>query len=387
MNGHWLLPEHLADVLPAEARRIEELRRSLLDLFRTFGFETVSAPMVEYLDSLLAGAGEDLRLRTFKLVDQLSGRTLGLRADITPQVTRIDAHLLNRQGVTRLCYCGPVLHTRPNGLLASRELLQIGAEIYGYAGFQADLEIIRLAAATLARAGIADAQLVLCHDGLIQAIIESDPAAHARADQITDLLRDKDLPGLGLLREIDPEILPQTVDALHWLAKLNGGVEVLALARQKLPALPAVLEALHTLESLASDLALDSLSVDLADAGQYGYHSGVTFSFYAPRWHDALVRGGRYDNISKAYGRARPATGFSLDLRRVASLLDPAARVRAVLAPAGYDVALLKAIALLRSQGEIVVQLLPHECAEHAEFEMDRELSLVDGDWVVKPLY
>lgn len=387
MNGHWLLPEHLADVLPAEARRIEELRRSLLDLFRTFGFETVSAPMVEYLDSLLAGAGEDLRLRTFKLVDQLSGRTLGLRADITPQVTRIDAHLLNRQGVTRLCYCGPVLHTRPNGLLASRELLQIGAEIYGYAGFQADLEIIRLAAATLARAGIADAQLVLCHDGLIQAIIESDSAACARADQITVLLRDKDLPGIGKLREIDDAILQQTVDALHWLAKLNGGVEILALARQKLPALPAVSEALQTLELLVSGLALDSLSVDLADAGQYGYHSGVTFSFYAPRWHDALVRGGRYDNISKAYGRARPATGFSLDLRRVASLLDPAARVRAVLAPAGYDAALLKAIAMLRSQGEIVVQLLPHECAEHAEFEIDRELSLVDGDWIVKPLY
>ncbi len=387
MNGHWLLPEHLADVLPAEARRIEELRRSLLDLFRTFGFETVSAPMVEYLDSLLAGAGEDLRLRTFKLVDQLSGRTLGLRADITPQVTRIDSHLLNRQGVTRLCYCGPVLHTRPNGLLASRELLQIGAEIYGYSGFQADLEIIRLAAATLERAGIADAQLVLCHDGLIQAIIESDPSARARADQITALLRDKDLPGLARLREIDGAILQQTVDALHWLAKLNGGVEVIALARSKLPASGAISEALDTLESLVAGLAQESLSIDLADAGQYGYHSGITFSFYAPRWHDALVRGGRYDNISKAYGRARPATGFSLDLRRLASLLPPASRVRVILAPAGYDAALLEVIERLRSQGEIVVQLLPQECAEHAEFEIDRELSLVDGGWVVKPLY
>lgn len=387
MNGHWLLPEHLADVLPAEARRIEELRRVLLDQFRSFGFETVSAPMVEYLDSLLAGAGEDLRLRTFKLVDQLSGRTLGLRADITPQVTRIDAHLLNRAGVTRLCYCGPVLHTRPNGLLASRELLQIGAEIYGYAGYQADLEIIRLAAATLVKAGISDAQMVLCHDGLIQALIESDPGTLARADEITGLLQSKDLPGLSALASAIPEISRDTIEALNCLPRLNGGVDVISQARQLLPALPAITEALDTMELLAQSLDTHAVSVDLADAGQYGYHSGVTFSFYAPRWHDALVRGGRYDNISKAYGRARPATGFSLDLRRLASLLGPAPRVRVVLAPAGSDPGLLAFIASLRAEGEIVVQLLPGESAEHAEFQIDRELVLSDAGWVVKPLY
>ncbi|AWB33495.1 ATP phosphoribosyltransferase regulatory subunit [Orrella marina] len=386
MNGHWLLPEHLADVLPAEARRVEELRRSLLDLFRTYGFETVSAPMVEYLDSLLAGAGEDLRLRTFKLVDQLSGRTLGLRADMTPQATRIDAHLLNRQGVTRLCYCGPVLHTRPNGLLASRELLQIGAEIYGYSGFQADLEIIRLAIATLSKAGITNSHLVLCHDGLIQAIINSDSAAVARADEIISLLRDKDLPGISGLADIEGGLLGQTVEALHWLARLNGGVEVLESAREHLPPLPEVTQALQTLEALLAGLDMTSLSIDLADAGQYGYHSGVTFMFYAPNWHDALVRGGRYDNISMAYGRARAATGFSLDLRRLAALLEPAAPVRAVLAPAGYDAELNKSIDKLRDSGEIVVQLLPHECAEHAEFEIDRELANVGGRWIVRPL-
>jgi len=386
MNGHWLLPEHLADVLPAEARRIEELRRTLLDLFRTFGFETVSAPMIEYLDSLLAGAGEDLRLRTFKLVDQLSGRTLGLRADITPQITRIDAHLLNRPGVTRLCYCGPVLHTRPNGLLASRELLQIGAEIYGYAGYQADLEIIRLAKATLEKAGIADAQLVLCHDGLIKAIIESDPTALPRADEIIGLLRDKDIPGMEQLASGSRAVSGETVQALLWLARLNGGTDVLDLARKHLPQLPAVSAALQTLELLLAGLGTERLSFDLADAGQYGYHSGVTFSFYAPRWHDALVRGGRYDNISRVYGRARPATGFSLDLRRLASLLPAAQKVRAIVAPYGQDPDLLQAIDELRARGEIVVQLLQGEKAEHAEFVLDRELALVDGVWVPRPL-
>ena len=177
--GNWLLPESLADILPAEARRIEELRRALLDLYRTYGFELVAPPLVEYIDSLLSGTGTDSNLRTCKLVDQLSGRTLGVRADMTPQVTRIDAHLLNRAGVTRLCYCGPVLHARPADLVSSRELLQIGAEIYGHAGFEADIEIIRLLLETVELAGVRSPRLVLCHPGVLDAVLQGDPAGAA----------------------------------------------------------------------------------------------------------------------------------------------------------------------------------------------------------------
>lgn len=385
MNGNWLLPEHLADVLPAEARQIEELRRTLLDLYRGHGFEMVAPPLVEYLDSLLAGAGDDLRLRTFKLVDQLSGRTLGVRPDMTPQVTRIDAHLLNRPGVTRLCYCGPTLQARPAGLLASREQWQVGAEIYGFAGPQADLEVIRLAANTLRAAGVRDVRLVLCHDGLVQAILASDPAARAQADEITALLRDKDLPGLSALRPREPALQAQTLQALERLPRLYGGPEVLHEAGKLLGGFEGVNAALQTLATVMHKLGDVPLSIDLADIGSYGYHTGITFSFYAPGWHDALVRGGRYDNVSKAYGRARPAVGFSTDLRRLVRAQGPAAATSAVLAPAGEDAALVAAVAQLRATGDIVVQLLPGESVSHDEFEFDRQLVLQGDQWVVQP--
>jgi len=386
MNGNWLLPEHLADVLPAEARQLEDLRRKLLDLFRTCGFETVSPPMLEYIDPLLTGAGEDLNVKTFKLVDQLSGRTLGLRADMTPQITRIDTHLLNRPGVTRLCYCGPVLHARPTGLLASRELLQIGAEIFGHAGVEADLEIIRLAAKSLSVAGLPVSQLVLCHDGLVNALIESDAQALARADEIIALLRDKDLPGLACLDQGAQPLATQTVEALKALPRLYGDREVLQRARAVLPKLLGVTSALDQLERVFEahdDLAI---SVDLADTGAYGYHCGVTFSFYAPGWHDAVVRGGRYDNVSLAFGRARPATGFSMDLRRVAQAGGPAPRAMAILAPASDATALSLLVEQLREQGEIVVQLFPGETAQHDEFVFDRELAFDGQQWVVRAI-
>lgn len=384
MNGNWLLPEHLADVLPAEARRIEDLRRELLDLFRTCGFETVSPPLLEYIDPLLTGAGQDLNLKTFKLVDQLSGRTLGLRADMTPQITRIDAHLLNRPGVTRLCYCGPVLHARPAGLLASRELLQIGAEIFGHGGVEADLEIIRLAAQSLSVSGVKDYQLVLCHDGLVRALIESDPHASARADEIIALLRDKDLPGLSALGQGTHPLALETVDALMALPRLYGDRSVIERARTTLPSLAGVTEALDTLSTVFDAHACLAISVDLADTGAYGYHCGVTFSFYAQGWHDALVRGGRYDNVSLAFGRARPATGFSMDLRRVAMGAGPAPQSLAILAPASADKALIAEVTSLRAAGEIVVQLFPGEAAQHDEFVFDRELMHDGCQWVVR---
>ncbi len=387
MNGNWLLPDYLADVLPAQARQVEDLRRELLDLFRTFGFETVSPPMVEYIESLLTGAGKNLSLKTFKLVDQLSGRTLGLRADMTPQVTRIDAHLLNRPGVTRLCYCGPVLHARPAGLVSSREQLQIGAEIYGYAGIEADLEIIRLAMQSASMAGVVDGRLVLSHDGLVQAIINQDPHAQARADEIVALLRDKDLPGLAQLRDGEPAVQETVVQALELLPRLYGGSEVLDRA-QSLTAFEGVAGALNSLRTLVSKLAHEQVSLDLADVGAYGYHSGVTFAMYAPGWHDALVRGGRYDNVSQAFGRARAATGFSMDLLRLARTVAQVQPTHAVLAPpdGAHDQALGQVIAQLRAEGEIVVQLLPGETARHDEFVFDRQLVCRDEQWVIEPI-
>lgn len=394
MNGNWLLPDYLADILPAQARQIEDLRRKLLDLFRTFGFETVSPPMLEYVESLLTGAGKDLGLRTFKLVDQLSGRTLGLRADMTPQITRIDAHLLNRPGVTRLCYCGPVLHARPAGLVASREQLQIGAEIYGHSGIEADLEIIRLAAQSLRLSGVEHGQLVLCHDGLVQAVINSDPQAQTRADEIVALLRDKDLPGLSALCESDggndntnnSKISKSVSAALLLLPRLYGGSEVLSKAAHGLKGFPGVDQAIDGLATLMARLPDETVSLDLADVGAYGYHSGVTFSIYANGWHDALVRGGRYDNVSSAFGRARAATGFSMDLIRLARSFGQARPSAAILAPADSvdDPMLAEMVASLRQQGEIVVQLLPGESAWHDEFIFDRELVREGQKWIIR---
>lgn len=384
--GNWLLPESLADVLPAEARRIEELRRELLDLYRSYGFELVAPPLVEYIDSLLSGTGSDLDLRTCKLVDQLSGRTLGVRADMTPQVTRIDAHLLNRAAVTRLCYCGSVLHARPADLLSSRELLQIGAEIYGHAGFEADLEIISLVLDTVATAGVRQPRLDLCHPGVVRALLEADPAATARAQDIVLLLREKDIPGLADLTQQASGIRADTIVALQRLAGLYGGPEVIEQARRDLPLLPGVATALDALQNIIDAIPDVALGVDLADIGGYGYHSGVTFALYAEGWHDALVSGGRYDDVSRAFGRARPATGFSLDLRKLARGLPPADRARAVLAPWGQDSALVAAVRQLRRSGEIVVQVLPGHEQSQDEFICDRELTLQDGAWVVRTL-
>ncbi len=382
MMSNWLLPESLADILPAEARRIEELRRDLLDLYRTYGFELVAPPLVEYIDSLLSGAGGDLNLRTCKLVDQLSGRTMGVRADMTPQVSRIDAHLLNRQGVTRLCYCGTVLHARPTGLLSERELLQIGAEIFGHAGVEADIEIIQLAVESVRCAGIQQPRLDLNHPGVVRSIIDSDPALVPLADEICELLSTKDVPGLVELGKRVPEIRPSSLQALLELPSLYGGIEVIEKALRILPALPAIQSAMADLQTLIRALPEFDFSIDLADMGSgYGYHSGVVFSIYAEGWHDALVKGGRYDGMGKAFGRSRPATGFSLDLRKLSSGLPPAPLAKAIRAPWGSDPALVESLRALRAAGEIVVQALPGEVHDVDEFNVDRELVLENGKW------
>lgn len=380
---NWLLPENIADVLPSEARKIEELRRVILDNFHLYGYELVMPPMLEYLDSLLAGAGHDMDLRTFKLVDQLSGRTLGLRADMTTQVARIDAHLLNRASVTRLCYSGSVLHTRPNGLHATREPLQIGAEIYGHAGLEADAEIQELALASLALAGFTQVRLDLCHVGVLRAIIENDANAQKDESALYTLLRAKDVPAL---QEITAAYGEESRRALLALPSLYGDVTVLARARKELPALPGITKALDELASLASLAGEANVTIDLADLGGYQYESGAMFAIYVPGLPNAVARGGRYDHVGEAFGRARPATGFSMDLRELARLLPVAERKRAIRAPWGREAALRTKIVALRKAGEVVIQSLPGYENDQDEFECDRVLVLEDGNWIIKNL-
>lgn len=380
---NWLLPENIADVLPSEARKIEELRRAMLDTFRRYGYELVMPPMLEYIESLFTGAGQDMALRTFKLVDQLSGRTMGVRADMTTQVARIDAHLLNRSSVTRLCYAGSVLHTRPSGLHATREPLQIGAEIYGHAGLEADAEIQELVLACLAVAGISTVRLDLCHVGVIRAIIQSDPAAQNDEAELFNLLRAKDIAGL---KEITGSYATNTADALLALPGLYGDVDVLARARSLLPALPGITKALSELEALVELAGNANVTIDLADLRGYQYESGAMFAAYVPGLPNAVARGGRYDHVGEAFGRARPATGFSMDLRELARLLPMAERKSAVRAPWGREPALRTKIMELRQAGEIVIQSLPGHDNDQDEFDCDRALVLENGNWTLKNL-
>jgi len=384
----WLLPENLADVLPAEARRIEDLRRHLLDLYRSYGYAMVAPPLVEYLDSLLPQDHQhhDLRLRTCQLIDQLSGRTLGVRADMTAQVARIDAQLLNHAGVTRLCYCGSVLHARPRGLLADREQWQIGAELYGHAGVQADGEIIQLARATLACADVRDARLDLNHHGVFHALLASDPALADASGELRQLLSTKDKPGLhDWVRRA--ALTQNSAAACLALVDLYGDASVLARARQVLPPLPGVRAALDELQALLDTLGDADVTVDLADIGSgYSYHTGITFSVYAQGWHDALVQGGRYDGLGAAFGRARPATGFSLDLRKLSAGLNTPARTHAIRAPWGQDAGLCALIQALRAAGEIVIQLEPQQMPDMDEFAVNREIVRAGAGWHVVSL-
>ncbi|MGY8524174.1 ATP phosphoribosyltransferase regulatory subunit [Paracidovorax citrulli] len=380
MSNHWLLPENIADVLPSEARKIEELRRRMLDLFRTYGYELVMPPMLEYLESLLTGTGHDLDLRTFKLVDQLSGRTMGLRADITPQVARIDAHLLNRPGVTRLCYAGNVLHARPAGFHATREPLQVGAEIYGHGGLEADVEVQNLMLAALQSAGLGEVRLDLCHAAIVAALLDGVPAARRNEQALFDALENKDVPGL---RELTVGLPDTERDALLALPTLYGGVEVIERARAVLPASPAIGRALDELAFLAGEVRGATVNIDLADLRGYHYHSGVMFAAYVAGLPNYVARGGRYDKVGEAFGRARPATGFSLDLREVASLSPVEVRALAIFAPWDPDPALRTAIAALREGGEIVIQSLPGHTHELDEFNCDRHLVREGQRWVV----
>ena len=371
----WLLPEHIVDVLPAEARAIERLRRTILDLFEVHGYELVAPPLLEYVESLLSGTGRDLDLATFKLVDQLSGRMMGVRADHTPQVARIDAHLLNRRGVARLCYCGSVLHTVPAGMTKMREPIQIGAELYGHAGIEADLEIVQLMIAALGAARIERAHIDLGHPSIYRALVAAKGMQGEEAEALFHAVQQKDAPAA---RERGGE-------AFAALTALSGGREVIRRARDELPRNAAIDAALDALDQLAVRCAAPGveISVDLAELGGFNYESGLVFAAFAPGSPDAIARGGRYDEVGASFGRARAATGFTMDLRSLAALAPRPDAREAILAPSLDDPTLAEAIAKLREAGHVVVVDMPgHEDAA-GELGCERRLEKKEGKWRV----
>ena len=379
----WVLPDHIADVLSSEARRIEELRRKLLDTARGYGYELVMPPLLEHLESLLTGTGEALDLLTFKLVDQLSGRMMGLRADTTQQVARIDAHLLNRQGVARLCYCGPVLHTRPDRPHATREPLQFGAEIYGHAGIEADQEALLLALDCLQAAGVQDASVDLGDARIARLLLAGTQANAATLARVHGALATKDRSELAAATR---DLPAHARDGLLALLELYGDAAVLDEAARVLGDVPQMPGVLAQLKQLASQVQGARVSFDLADLRGYAYYSGARFAIYVPGASDALVRGGRYDEVGAVFGRNRPAAGFSLDLRELVAVAPARALRAAVRAPWSDAPVLRQAIAQLRAQGETVVCVLPGAASEIDEFLCDRELVNLAGQWTVQPI-
>lgn len=384
---NWLLPEYIEDVLPAEAARIEVLRRTLLDLFKVHGYQYVIPPMLEYMESLITGVGHDLGLSTFKVVDQLTGRLMGVRADMTPQAARIDAHLLNHQGVTRLCYAGSVLRTKPDGLAQTREPLQLGAELYGHAGLVSDIEIQRLLIKALHAIGISNVHMDFSHVNVFGSLIEASKIAPQLEQELYAALQSKDQSAVAsLAKHLDKA----TCAALISLTELNGDETILTKAAKLLPAMPAIQEALASLTQVAAALQdLDvTVSFDLSELRGYHYHSGIVFAAYAQGYKGPLALGGRYDEVGQAFGRARPATGFSLDLRGVVTALPPAVTTMAIFAPASgnplaEDKALSAKIDALRAEGHVVVQELAGSEANMNELNCDRKLVHYNSGWHV----
>lgn len=389
-DDRWLLPDGVEDILPPLAGQIESLRREIMDTCQRWGYQLVIPPLIEYLESLFTGTGHDLALQTFKLTDQLTGRMMGVRADMTPQAARIDAHTLHQEGITRLCYAGHVLHARPQHMLTGRTPIQAGCELFGSASEEADLEVIRLMLETLRVAGISDVHLDLAHVTIYQALIEAAEFSEETEAAIFDAMARKSIPELDQLLG---GCAPDSPGALlRVLARVSGGRDALGAARKALAGAPAsVLKALDQLQRVADFLKEShpdlKLGFDFCELRGYNYHTGLVFAVYVPGHGDAVGKGGRYDAIGQDFGRARPATGFSLDVRALVSLGRRAGRARsAIWAPADGDPALDSTIAGLRMT-ETVVRALPEDVSVNpAERGCDRILVKRDGQWVVEQL-
>lgn len=386
----WLLPDGVADVLPAEAARLESLRRRLLDRFSSWGYALVFPPLMEYLDSLLTGSGSDLDDLTFKITDQLSGRMMGVRADMTPQVARLDAHCLPVQGPARYCYAGTILQARPTGLSASRCPVQIGAELYGHAGVESDIEVIRLMLDGLLLAGAKNITLDLGHVGIFRAYVRSAGISALVESQLQDILSRKSLPEW---REQLTALIPQTdiAQALLPLPSMSGDVSVLNRAARTWPDAPqAVVEALADLQAVVSALHVShpqvDIYIDLGELRGYHYHTGLVFAAYVAGQRSEVAKGGRYDHVGEAFGRSRPATGFSADLKQWLDFDHQPSVARGILAPAGEAAALLQVITDARADGQRVVQQLPGALVSAAEAGCDREFLFEDGRWQVRPI-
>ena len=391
LTNRWVLPEGIEEVLPAQAIQLEGLRRRLIDMYTSWGYDLVMPPFVEYLESLLSGTGHDLDLQTFKITDQLTGRMMGIRADMTPQVARIEAHHLKQDTPTRLCYLGTVLHTRPQGFSASRSPLQIGAELYGHQSTQSDVEILCLMVSTLKLTGLDTFYIDLGHAGIFRSLVKQAGLSQSQEDQLFDVLQRKAKPELGELMQqwnVDKEMAAM----LSSLPDLNGGDEVFEQANKVFKhADAAVQEAIANLHDIAKQFknknADVNLHYDLSELRGYNYHTGVIFAAYASGQGESIAQGGRYDDIGKDFGVARPATGFSADLKTLVSLSglqgDP---IQGIFAPDTDEVDLNEFIATLRSQGERVVVALPNQKGDAKAMQCNRSIVKDGNKWAVKAL-
>lgn len=385
-TGQWLLPEGIEEVLPERAVRLEELRRHLLNILHRRGFNLVRPPLVEFLDALLTGVGEDLDLQTAKVTDPVSGRLMGVRADHTPQIARIDAHYLHHEGPSRLCYCGSVFRSTPGDIEANREPLQIGAELYGCPDVDADAEIVEAMVDVLTAAGVPDVHLHLGHVGVYRALIRWAELPGDVEQDLFDALQRQSRPDVEAILSA----LAAQKTAFLSLLESRGGPDVMTRAEKIFEYIPEVKDALTNLRQLVDRLArtreLVDISVDLSDLRGYRYHTGTVFNAYTPGYGRALAQGGRYDEIGRAFGRSRSATGFSADLRQLLRYDAPGAETLAILAPTDREVSLEAEVSRLRAKGERVIRLLPGENADQLRGECDRELVRTENGWMVEPL-
>ncbi|MFN2330334.1 MAG: ATP phosphoribosyltransferase regulatory subunit [Halomonas sp.] len=380
----WLLPDGMDEVLPPQASRMEELRSALLSLYHRWGYDQVMPPTAEFLDSLLTGTGSDLALQTFKLTDQLTGRMMGVSADVTPQVARMDAHSLKRQGPVRLCYCTNVLRATADQHQSGRSPVQVGVELFGHAGIEADLEILHLALASLAAVGADEIHLALGHIGIYRSLVEAAGLEGDAERALFEALERKS-PGEMAERVAQGVEDPALAEMFLALGRLHGGATVLEEAREVFagapPAVGAALDQLCAMHQgvLASHPEV-ALYFDLGELRGYAYHTGMMFAAYVPGYGQALAKGGRYDDTGRAFGRARPATGYSMDLKLLAGLSCSEPPRDGIWAPAEGE-GLHEAVLALRTEGERVVQALPGQATGPVEHRCNRELVLRDGHW------